>query len=352
MRLQTNPFLEWCLSPSLEKNERKKPMFRHIVIPLDSSTGAEHAIPIAARLAHVSGGKIVLVRVLSSPVDPNALETTSALAGRPALFENPLTEATHYLARVTSRYANELNGLQVEQAVEGGSASSAILALARQEHNDLIVLSSHRAHGLFHWTLSGVIHESLHHDPVPLLLLNEAGASFLASYEKRPLRVLIPLSGSALCETVIEPALCLAFALAGPTRSMVHFCQVVDQPGDAGEMEGHAGENRKKPFVGQKEAEVYLQALAARLQTHESCPMITWSVRISTDVAGTIAHLAEPSESTDSDRGYDLVALTTHGRHSLEHLMLGSVTERVLGATRRPLLLVRPPCTGGERFLL
>lgn len=327
-------------------------MFQQIVVPLDSSTGAEHAIPIAARLARISGGKIVLVRVLSSPVGHGALRTISALAGCPDPFANPLTEAGHYLARVTGRYANELNGLQVEHAVESGSASSAILAIARQEHNDLIVLSSHRAHGLFHWTLSGVIHEALHHDPVPLLLLNEAEEAFLESYEKRLLRVLIPLSGSALCETVIEPALSLASALAGPTRSMVHLCQVVDQPCIAGEMGSRTGENREEPIASQKEAEAYLQGLVYRLQAHKPCPMITWSVRIKTDVAGTIAHMAEPSGDDEADRGYDLVALTTHGRRAFEHLMLGSVTERVLGATRRPLLLVRPPRTGGAHFVL
>jgi len=36
------------------------------------------------------------------------------------------------------------------------------------------------------------------------------------------------------------------------------------------------------------------------------------------------------------------MAMATHGRKGLQHLMMGSVTEHVLGATKLPLLIVRP----------
>lgn len=323
-------------------------MFQHIVVPLDSSAGAEHAIPVAARLARVAGGTIVFVRVFPSSGSPGVLETMPALAVQPSVGESHLTEAEHYLTRVMSRYANELSGIQVEHTVVGGSASSAILAVAGQEPNDLIVLSSHRAHGLFHWTLSGVIHEALSHTPAPLLLLNEAGGPFLEPSQERPLRVLLPLSGSVLSEAAIRPALDLAAAFAGSTRSIVHLFQVVDQPFIPEETQRQGDEIGDERIAAWKEAETYLQELAHRLRKHPSCPVITWSVRIDTDVAGTIARIAEPSEGDKPDRGYDLVALTTHGRHAHEHLMLGRVSERMLGATQRPLLLVRPPHLAGS----
>ena len=38
-------------------------MFRHILVPLDGSLPAEHALPLAARLAKVSGGIITLLHV-------------------------------------------------------------------------------------------------------------------------------------------------------------------------------------------------------------------------------------------------------------------------------------------------
>ena len=39
---------------------------------------------------------------------------------------------------------------------------------------------------------------------------------------------------------------------------------------------------------------------------------------------------------------YDLIAISTHGRHGLERRVMGSVTERVLNSTKLPMLIVRP----------
>ncbi len=45
----------------------------------------------------------------------------------------------------------------------------------------------------------------------------------------------------------------------------------------------------------------------------------------------------------------DLIAMSTHGRTGLDHLILGSVAERVVLETRLPVLVMRPgeePCEG------
>ena len=41
----------------------------------------------------------------------------------------------------------------------------------------------------------------------------------------------------------------------------------------------------------------------------------------------------------------DLIAIATHGRSGFQHWILGSITERVLGATKLPILIVRPEAT-------
>src|SRR3981081_820745 len=38
----------------------------------------------------------------------------------------------------------------------------------------------------------------------------------------------------------------------------------------------------------------------------------------------------------------DLIVMATHGRGGLQRWVMGSVTERVLGATKLPLLIIRP----------
>jgi nucleotide-binding universal stress UspA family protein len=91
-----------------------------------------------------------------------------------------------------------------------------------------------------------------------------------------------------------------------------------------------------------QEAEMYVQAMAERLRetTFATCKLnLTWSVAVSPAVAATISKLAEQSESSDC---YDVIAIATHGRGGLKRLVMGSVTEHLLGSTKLPLLIVRP----------
>ncbi len=54
------------------------------------------------------------------------------------------------------------------------------------------------------------------------------------------------------------------------------------------------------------------------------------------DVTDTILAFAEAQEA-------DLIVMGTHGRHGLDHLLLGSITEKVLRKARCPVLAVRSP---------
>ncbi len=54
------------------------------------------------------------------------------------------------------------------------------------------------------------------------------------------------------------------------------------------------------------------------------------------DITDTILALARAREA-------DLIVMGTHGRHGLDHLLLGSVTEKVLRKARCPVLVVRAP---------
>ncbi len=59
------------------------------------------------------------------------------------------------------------------------------------------------------------------------------------------------------------------------------------------------------------------------------------------DVADTLIQIAEGNEQENST-GYDIIALTTHGRSGPKRWIMGSVAERLLGATRLPLLIIHP----------
>jgi nucleotide-binding universal stress UspA family protein len=71
----------------------------------------------------------------------------------------------------------------------------------------------------------------------------------------------------------------------------------------------------------------------------------TLSVATGKDVADILIRAAETGEDADGSNIYgdcDLIVMATHGRGGLERVILGSVTEHIIGATKLPILIVRP----------
>jgi hypothetical protein len=62
-----------------------------------------------------------------------------------------------------------------------------------------------------------------------------------------------------------------------------------------------------------------------------------------------MAEDGEDSEGAGVFGRCDLIAMATHGRSGFQHWILGSITERVLGATKLPILIVRPKAAEFKR---
>jgi len=72
---------------------------------------------------------------------------------------------------------------------------------------------------------------------------------------------------------------------------------------------------------------------------------VTESVAVDVDAANALIRVADNGEDAEGAGvfgGCDIIAMATHGRGGLQRWAMGSVTERVLGATQLPLLIVRP----------
>ena len=55
-------------------------MFKRLLVPLDGSTRAEKAIPVAARIARASRGTIVLLQVVDMPIRYGKFVTPTSFA--------------------------------------------------------------------------------------------------------------------------------------------------------------------------------------------------------------------------------------------------------------------------------
>ncbi|MDQ2907020.1 MAG: universal stress protein [Chloroflexota bacterium] len=125
-------------------------MFQRILVPLDGSTRAEQALPVAARLAHASSGTIVLVQVVNFPnqfasyIDLEPLTTQ-------AVVDTQLEEAKNYLDNLTR--SNDLTNVHTETAVMVGQPAVHILSVVETRTIDLVVMGSHGYTGMTRWVL-------------------------------------------------------------------------------------------------------------------------------------------------------------------------------------------------------
>jgi len=321
-------------------------MFKRILVPLDGSPRAERAIPVAARLARASGGSITFLRVVTTAINAAWWAMQSPHLMQEA-FEVDRGRATDYLTAIAQ--SQDLIRVDLNLEVLAGGPAQAILSAADANKVDLIVICSHGNTGLKRWVLGSVAQKVARYSPVPVLVLREGGSLLADSYKRdvHPLQVLVPLDGSSLAEMALTPAGQLSAALSAPAHGALHLVRVLHLPSmyEYGQDDSLA-EAKKQ---GKLQAHAYLGAVEQQLREGSLAGLklhVTSSVVVDTDVAGALIGVAEVSEDMEDIEGFkacDAIVMATHGRSGPKRWMMGSVTERVLGATKLPLLIVRPP---------
>lgn len=283
-------------------------MITTLLVPLDGSTLAERALPYATALARAVRGRILLLHVTSAH----------------HLSEEPLAALHQAAARLRAE------GLAVEPRVYHveEDVACAICEAARDWGVDLLVMSTH-GHGLRRWPYGSVAEQALQRGEVPILLITpHCDRQWPAD---RPLRILVPLDGSALAETALVPACELASALGAEVR-LLRVVELADETLASAADALEAAERE----AARLEARQYLAALASGLRAGglhvevDACIGVPAALIVQ---GGTI-RLGEP--------GADLIVMATHGESGHAHRVLGGVATAVLDEARVPVLLVRP----------
>lgn len=320
-------------------------MFQHVLVPLDGSPRAEQALPVAARIARASGGTLTLLRVVTHliEVDLHPVQLSKRLE---LALEEDVAKANDYLAHVTS--SDELKGINLRTEALTGPPAQTILLFADMQHVDLVVMCSHGEMGFKRWVLESVAQKVARHGPVPVLVLREGGRALASPHPNTggSLRALVPLDGSARAKAAIAPAAQLIAALSAPAQGALHLTRVVLLPEAK-----HIGYGEREEIL--QKAKKYLSSTVEHIReglvassVADLKLSITWSVTIDDDIAAGIIGVAEDGEDAEGAGVFgrcDVIAMATHGYSGMQSWAMGSVTERVLHATRTPLLIVRPP---------
>jgi len=316
-------------------------MFKRILVPLDGSARAEQAIPFAARLARTQAGSILLVRVVSNLAESGMFLTAEPSVLLQEVRDQDIIKAAGYLAQMAQ--AHDLAGIDVQTTVRCGGIVSSLLDVARTQQRDVIVMSSHGYTGIKRWALGSIAGQVIRHSTTPVLVLHDSDPRAFCAKGRHPLHIMVALDGSPFAEAALMPAAHLVAAVSAPARGTLHLIQLIKTPtAEETLLKGRFAARSSKAAL-QRSGD-YLQTvrenLFRSLATIESGLTITWSVEACSDVAPSLINRAESGVGAHAPS--DLIALTTHGRSGLQRLLLGSVTERMLGKTCLPLLIIRP----------
>ncbi len=140
-------------------------------------------------------------------------------------------------------------------------------------------------------------------------------------------KILVPLDGSALSERAIEPAEKIAKAIG---YEMVLF-RVIDTPLEH-TPEAEPEEERRAASASIDEAITYLKEITSRIEGKGI------KTRIEIGVGYPHSAILELADKED----VEFIIMSTHGRTGLARVLMGSVAEKVVHATERPVILVKP----------
>lgn len=313
----------------MEPATSEAPQARRILVGTDFSPTAAVAVDWAVELARQQGARVELVHAVALPPSVPEYVSPSAIVPAPVFDEEVRRAARARLEKEAAalRGRSGDGGIEADVWLALGTPSTVICDRAAETGALAIVVGTRGLTGLRHLLLGSTAERVVQKAPCPVLSVHP---------EDRPraLRtVLIPTDFSEDAERAIHTArkllaplspppedtrlvllhafnLPIEYTAYGPIPTSVHYLQ------DTG-----------------LDAERRLQEMADRLIAEGLSA--DWVAREG-DPSVVIVEEAERRQA-------DLIAMGTHGRSGLRHLLLGSTAERVVQHAACPVMTVRRP---------
>jgi nucleotide-binding universal stress UspA family protein len=147
--------------------ERRRKMYKKILVPLDGSQHSEAVLPHAEALARSEHAELIILRV---PITP----TTEYFAADPhlssALRKDIEAEAEQYVHEKVMAIQQE--HIPARGLTREGAVPDTIIQVAQETHADLIAMSTHAWTGLKRWVMGSVADEVIHHTHIPVMVIH------------------------------------------------------------------------------------------------------------------------------------------------------------------------------------
>jgi len=286
-----------------------------ILFPTDISETADHAFKQAVALALTHQAKLHIFHAIVLHSEGNIHHLQSLLQDRLQGLE---TEAQGLLEKRVA----ELEGTALRVEISFARALSAYEAIAdraEQLKPDLIVMGTHGRSGVGKLLFGSVAEKVLRHSPCNVLTLRKDAA---IAREKGGLqRVLVPVDFSDFSRRAVEAARTLVTDKAALT--LVH---VVASPIHPSFYAGGITE---------------LFQLDPELPSRIRAKLEEWLGDQPGEIVVTEGEPAVEILKTADETRAELIVIGTRGLSGLDHLLMGSVTERVVRTSKVPVLTTK-----------
>jgi nucleotide-binding universal stress UspA family protein len=289
----------------------------HILVTLDGSEFAEQALPAAESICLAFNARLTLVSVLPErkwlwPIGRSSSQTGEQGKGR--------RETDAYLREVAKRM--RAKGIDVDHTILHGPVAESVNQLMQEQAIDMSIICTHGRSGLQRLVLGSVADDLVKLVDRPVLIIHPApeGPPPVPGFGK----LLVALDGSQFAERVLPMV-----RASTKYESVVLLLRVPEAP-EPERFGTMVEEIEKLRAEAETEASQYLEGIAAALRAEG----------IETQVLVTGSRPAEAITQVAEGEDVDVIMLSTHGQGGMEGALVGSVADRVVQQTYRPVLLV------------
>lgn len=303
-------------------------MIRSVMVPLDGSRFAETAIGVAARVARAAGARLS-VTMVHEPVMALVPAADIPIATGPDDLEVRAQQQT-YLADTASRLGAVGPG-PVGFEVVDGLAGPALVDSVDRQRPDLVVMATHGRGPLSRFWLGSVADHLIRHVSAPVLLIRPRDGDAIPVIDFRLSSVVVPLDLSDDSAAILDPLIDLAVVM-DTHLTLIHVIEPIL---------GISGAVPPYPISVPQEVLESTRHLAQKSLDETAEKLRARGLRVATKVVVGLGVAASVLQQVNEGKA-DFVAMTTHGAGGFRRLMLGSVADKVIRGSAKPVLVLRP----------
>lgn len=271
-----------------------------ILVPTDFSEQAEYAIEVAYNMAKKHSAQLLFLHVVE--------DTTVSSVHYTADMELPNIEDRLFVVRMIEKAKQDLAALEekytdtsIASHIRIGNPYHNIKDFVNDENVDLIVMGTKGSSGLEEFLIGSNAEKVVRHAKCPVLTINQKIENF-------DFKNIVYATGT---EDDNKYCLLTLKEIQKVYGSKIHLVRI----------------NTPNNFVPDRQSMAELKKYA------ENCGLENYDIQVYNDVTEEegIIYFADSIDA-------DMIAMSTHGRTGLAHLLTGSIAEDVVNHSKRPVL--------------